>query len=276
MNPTTNPARRPRRRHQDRTGHEIPELGCWARRIRESRNLSRPRAAEHLHISKELLKMIERGDAGCTAAVLNKLVDIYGLDRAQQRYTRDLALPPVPLPPLEELRVRTLTPDRRAKLARLDDRGVAAAYIDPLWNLVLANQRFRAAVPGIEQYGDNLCLWFFHPGSTAPTAEPSVLHHRSTATYLVATLRGALGRHRRTPHARTLYQDLRGSALFSQIWDTSIAVAYGRRPDDPVHLRDPTTGEVYSVRIHLGDAPGSPDARFCLCYRQPYSGPELT
>ncbi|MFF0531125.1 helix-turn-helix domain-containing protein [Nocardia amikacinitolerans] len=276
MNPTTNPARRPRRRHQDRSGQEIPDLGRWVRRIRESRKLSRPRAAEHLHISKELLKMIERGDAGCSATVLDHLVAAYGLDRAQARYTRDLALPPVPLPPLEELRARTETLDRRAKLARLDDRYVAAAYIDPLWNLVLANQRFRTALPGIEQFGDNLCLWFFHPGSTTPTAEHLVLDHHSAAAYLVTTLRGALGRHRETPHARTLYQDLRGSDLFSQIWDTSIAVAYGRRPDDPIHLRDPTTGEPYSARIQFGDAPGSPDARFWLCYRQPDSEPEST
>ncbi|WP_431957973.1 helix-turn-helix domain-containing protein [Nocardia lijiangensis] len=272
MNPTTNPARRPRRRRQDRTGHEIPDLGCWARRIRESRNLSRPRAAEHLHISKELLKMIERGDAGCSATVLNNLVATYGLDRAQERYTRDLARPPVPLPPLEELRARTVTPDRQAKLARLHDREIAAAYIDPLWNLILANSCFRAALPGVEQFGDNICLWFFHPGSTAPTAEHLVIDHHSAAAYLVATLRGALGRHRETPHALTLFQDLCGSALFSQMWDTSIALAYGRRPDDPVHLRDPTTGELYSLRIHLGDAPGSPDARFCLCCRQPYTG----
>ncbi|WP_435593755.1 helix-turn-helix domain-containing protein [Nocardia sp. bgisy118] len=275
MNPTTNPARRPRRRRQDRTGPEIPELGGWARRIRESRKLSRQRAAAHLHISMDLLKKIERGDARASPTVLDNLVATYDLDRAQERYTRDLARPPIPLSPLEELRARTITPDRRAKLARLDDRDIAAAYIDPLWNLVLANQRFRAALPGVEQYRDNICLWFFHPGSTAPTAEHLVIRHHSAAAYLVATLRGALGRHRETPHALTLFQDLRGSALFSQVWDTSIALAYGRRPDDPVHLRDSTTGELYSTRIHLGDAPGSPDARFCLCYRQPYTGPEL-
>ncbi|WP_431953282.1 helix-turn-helix domain-containing protein [Nocardia lijiangensis] len=275
MNPTTNPARRPRRRRQDRTGPEVPELGGWARRIRESRKLSRPRAAADLHISKELLKMIERGDARASPTVLNKLVATYDLDRAQERYTHDLARPPVPLASLEELRVRTVTPDRQAQLARLDDRDIAAAYIDPLWNLVLANSCFRAALPGLERHRDNICLWFFHPGSTTPTAEHLVIDHHSAAAYLVATLRGALGRHRETPHARTLFQDLCGSAVFSQLWDTSIALAYGRRPDDPIHLRDPTTGELYSIRIQFGDAPGSPDARFCLCYRQPYTGPEL-
>lgn len=51
-----------------------------------------------------------------------------------------------------------------------------------------------------------MALWFFHPGSATPTAEPIVMHWNSAAAYRVATLRGALGRHRDTPHALTLCQ----------------------------------------------------------------------
>jgi DNA-binding transcriptional regulator YiaG len=86
---TTNPARHPRRRRQqDRTCSscsEIPDLGGWARRIRERRKLPRPRAADRLHISKEMLKKIENSDAPCSPAVLNHLVTAYDLDRAQER-----------------------------------------------------------------------------------------------------------------------------------------------------------------------------------------------
>ncbi|MEV0033357.1 helix-turn-helix domain-containing protein [Nocardia sp. NPDC050793] len=253
----------------------MPELGCWVRQIRERRKLPREHAARDLHISKDLLKKIESSDARCSPTVLNDLVVAYDLDRVQERFTRDLARPPVPLLPLEDLRHRTMTAEHRAKLARLDDREVAAAYIDPLWNLVLANSHFRATLPGTEQFSDNICLWFFHPGSSTLTAEHLIIEHRRTAAYLVATLRGALGRHRDTPHARAHFRELRGAALFCEQWDTSVTVAYGRRLDDPVHLRDPTTGELYSARIQLGDAPGSPDVRFCLCYRNPYSGPPL-
>ncbi|MDE1674768.1 helix-turn-helix domain-containing protein [Nocardia gipuzkoensis] len=273
MTRTTNPARHPRRRQQDRASSscsEVPDLGCWARRIRERRKLPRPRAADRLHISKEMLKKIENSDAPCSPAVLNHLVTAYNLDRAQERYTRDLARPPVALPPIAELRARTDTPEHRATLTYLDRREIAGAYIDPLWNVVLANERFTAGLPGIEQFRDNIALWFFHPGTTTPTAEPIVMYWDSAAAYLVATLRGALGRHRETPHALTLFHDLRAAATFSETWDTSDAVAYGRRPEEPVHLRDPTTGEAYSERIHLGYASSSNDVRFCVCYREPY------
>ncbi|MGY1896391.1 MmyB family transcriptional regulator [Nocardia gipuzkoensis] len=274
MTRTTNPAHHPRRRRQqDRTSSscsEVPDLGCWARRIRERRKLPRPRAADRLHISKEMLKKIENSDAPCSPAVLNHLVTAYDLDRAQERYTRDLARPPVAVPPIAELRTRTDTPEHRATLTYLDRREIAGAYIDPLWNVVLANERFTAGLPGIEGFRDNVALWFFHPGSTTPTAEPIVVHWDSAAAYLVATLRGALGRHRETPHALTLFHDLRGAATFSETWDTSDAVAYGRRPEEPLHLRDPTTGEPYSERIHLGYASSSHDVRFCMCYREPY------
>ncbi|WP_174188042.1 helix-turn-helix domain-containing protein [Nocardia barduliensis] len=279
MTRTTNPARHPRRRRQqDRTCSscsEIPDLGGWARRIRERHKLPRPRAADRLHISKHMLKKIEHNQATPSPAVLSHLVTAYDLDRAQERYIRDLARPPVTLPPIAELRTRTDTPEHRATLINLDRREVAGAYLDPLWNVVLANERFTASLPGIEGFRDNVALWFFHPGSTTPTAEPVLVHWDSAAAYLVATLRGALGRHRDTPHALTLIHDLRGAATFRERWDTSDAVAYGRRPEEPIHLRDPTTGEPYSAHIHLGYASSSHDIRFCVYYRQPYSGPAL-
>ncbi|MGV9723451.1 MmyB family transcriptional regulator [Nocardia beijingensis] len=279
MTRTTNPHHpRRRRRQQDRASSscsEIPDLGGWARRIRERRKLPRPRAADRLHISKDMLKKIEHNQATPSPAVLNHLVIAYDLDRAQERYTRDLAQPPVALPPIAELRTRTDTPEHRATLTYLDRHEIACAYIDPLWNVVLANERFTAGLPGIEQFRDNVALWFFHPGSATPTAEPIVVQWNSAAAYLVATLRGALGRHRDTPHALTLVYDLHAAATFSSLWNGSIAVAYGRRPEEPVHLRDPTTGEPYSERIHLGYASSSHDVRFCVCYREPYSGPAL-
>ncbi|WP_280345201.1 helix-turn-helix domain-containing protein [Nocardia abscessus] len=279
MTRPTNPAHHPRRRRQDRTNSscsEIPDLGCWARRIRERHRLPRPRAADRLHISKEMLKQIERNKVTPSPAVLNHLVTAYDLDRAQERYTHDLARPPVALPPIAELRARTDTPEHRATLTYLDRREIAAAYLDPLWNVVLANERFTASLPGIEQFRGNAALWFFHPCSTTLTAEPLVVRWDSAAAYLVATLRGALGRHRETPHAVTLVHDLRAAVTFRELWDTSDAVAYGRRPEEPVHLRDPTTGEPYSARIHLGNASSSHDVRFFVCYREPDNGPGLT
>ncbi|RBO78362.1 MmyB family transcriptional regulator, partial [Nocardia puris] len=97
-------------------------------------------------------------------------------------------------------------------------------------------------------------------------------HWDSAAAYLVASLRGALGRHRDTPHARTLYQELRGAATFTRLWDTSLSVAYGVRTEQPVHLRDPTTGQPYAAHIHLG-AQGT-DLHFGFAYRDPADQPQ--
>ncbi len=264
MNRRKLPAR-DRRRRQGHNGSELPDLGCWVRLVRERRDLTRPRAADRLNISAGLLKKIENGDAPCSPTVLNHMVAAYELDRAQQRYTRALTQPPVPLAPVAELRTRASTPEHHAKLAYLDRRGLVGVYIDPLWNVVLANECFRAVLPAVEHNGDNLARWFFHPGSAIPTAEPLVVHWDSAATSLVANLRGAFGIHRQTPHAHALYQDLRGAATFNRTWDTSIAVAYGHQPQEPVHLRDTATGDQYSAHIHLG-AQDSTDLRICIAY----------
>lgn len=268
MNQTTNPARDRRRRpgraaRPGRAESELPDFGGWVRRVREQRRLTRSRAAGLLHVSTELLKKIEYGTVACSSAVLDHLVVAYDLDHAQQRHTRDLAQPAIPLPPVSELRARAGSPEHRAKLAYLDRRNLAGAYLDPLWNVVLANDRFRAELPDVEHYRDNIALWFFHPDSPTPTAEAFVVHWNSTATHLVASLRGAFGRHRTTPAAFTLYQQLRDAPAFAQAWDTSLSVAYGFRTEQPILVHDPATGEPCTARIHLG-AQGSPDLHFFL------------
>ncbi|WP_280507885.1 helix-turn-helix domain-containing protein [Nocardia flavorosea] len=270
MNQTTNPARdrrrRPGRAARPRAESELPDFGGWVRRVREQRRLTRSRAAGLLHVSTELLKKIEHGTVACSPAVLDHLVTTYDLDHAQQRHTRDLAQPAIPLSPVSELRARASSPEHRAKLAYLDRRNLASAYLDPLWNVVLANDRFRAELPDVEHYRDNIALWFFHPGSSTPTAEAFVVQRDCAAAHLVASLRGAFGRHRTTPGAFTLYQELRGAGAFTQIWDTSLSVAYGFRAEQPILVHDPATGEPRTARIHLG-AQGSPDLHFFLAYR---------
>ncbi|WP_280422508.1 helix-turn-helix domain-containing protein [Nocardia carnea] len=272
MNRKTNPAHERRRPGRDES--ELPDLGRWVRLVREQRQLTRPRAAELLHISTELLKKIEHGNVACSPVVLDNLVTAYDLDNAQQRHTRDLAHPPIPLSPVADLRARAGTPEHRTKLAYLDRRDLAGAYVDPLWNVVLANDRFRAELPDVEHYRDNVALWFFHPGSSAPTAESFVVRWDCAAAHLVASLRGAFGRHRTNPGVFTLYRELRGAASFTQIWNTRLSVAYGFRTEQPILVRDPATGEPHTARIHLG-AQDSPDLHFFLAYRDPHHRPPL-
>ncbi|MEV4204352.1 helix-turn-helix domain-containing protein [Nocardia salmonicida] len=269
-NPPTNGPRRGRGRDLE---SELPDLGRWVRRVREHRELSRPEAAGLLNISYELLRKIEYGTTPCTLPVLEQMITTYGLDTAQARHTRDLALPSVSLTPVEELRTHHSARERLTKLNELDERGLVGAYIDPLWSLVHANKRFRSELPGIDRYDDNAALWFFHPGTTTRTAETLVVHWEAAAAYLVASLRAAFGIHRHNPQAQALFQKLCGSATFTELWNTELEVAYGYPTDEPLRLRDPDTGNLYSVRIHLGARVrthlDTPELRFFIGYPDP-------
>lgn len=283
MNRRTNPPNDPRRARASRDT-ELPDLARWVRQVREHRGLNRPEAAVLLDVGYELLKKIEYGKATCTPAVLEQMIDTYDLDTAQARHSRDLAEPPVALAQIDHMRTHHNTNDHLAILTDFDERGIPAAYIDPLWNVVYANDHFHAELPGLDRYDDNLALLFFHPGSILPTAESLVVHWDRAAAYLVATLRAAFGIHRDTPEAQLLYQKLRGALTFTDLWDNSIAVAYGYQTEKPIQLREPDTGSLYSVRIHLGvrgrrhlgtrgrrhlGSEDTPDLRFLIGYRDP-------
>ncbi|MEV0538426.1 helix-turn-helix domain-containing protein [Nocardia salmonicida] len=270
-NPPTNDPRRGRGPHLE---SELPDLGRLMRRVREDRELSRPEAAGLLNIGYELLRKIEYGTASCTLPVLEQMITTYELDMAQARHARDLAQAPVPLAPVEDLRARPSAGDHLSTLSRLDERGFAGAYIDPLWSLVHANKRFRSELPGIDRFDDSFALWYFHPSTTEYTAESLVVDWDTAAAYLVASLRVAFGIHRQTPRALALFQKLCGSEAFREFWNASFAVAYGYPTEEPLQLREPDTGELYSVRIHLGSrvrarlgTTDNPDLRFCIVYR---------
>lgn len=272
MHRRNRPTRGPRR-GRDRTEFGLPDLGRWVRQVRDHRKLTRPEAAGLLHISSELLKKIEYGTVPCTQPVLEQMITTYGLNMAQATHTRDLARPSAPLMPVEELRTCSSARGHRSTLKGLDERGVVGAYLDPLWNIVYANERTRTELPGIDDYDGNLALWFFHPGTTAQTAEPLVVHWDTVAAYLVASLRAAFGIHRDTTQAQILHRTLCGAETFKRLWADSIAVAYGYKTEQPLQLRDRRSGEPYSARIHLGSKSrvnhGSPDLRFCIAYRDP-------
>lgn len=275
MNRRTSPTNDPRRARGS-GDTELPDLGRWLRQVREHQGLNRPEAAGRLDVGYELLKKIEYGTAACTPAVLEQMIATYDLDTAQARHSRDLAKVPVALDPIAQLRARDSARDHLATLNSYDQRGMVAAYIDPLWNVVYANNSFRAALPGVDRYDDNLALMFFHPGSTAHTAEPFVVDWDRAAAYLVASLRAAFGIHRETPQAQLLYQKLRGAVTFTELWDNSLAVAYGYHTEEPIRLREFDTGLLYTVRIHLGvkghrnlGTSDTPDLRFCIGYRDP-------
>lgn len=269
--------RGPRVRGANDPAVEMPDLGRWARQLRGHHGLSRPAAAARLHLSVDTLKLIERNPAANpSAATLDRIIAGYNLEPAQQRFTRELAQPAVPLRPVAALRELLAVPEQQARLSRLGREGLACAFIDPLWNVVSANEPFSEAFPGVDDFDGNLALWHFRP-STPKAASPSnfVFADRASA-FFTATLRGALGRHRDAPQALALLRHLRTSATFTSAWTSSLAVAYGRSPAEHIHLRDTRTGEPYSMSVQLGAVVAACDIRLCVAYRLLYTGPALS
>ncbi|UGT53977.1 helix-turn-helix domain-containing protein [Nocardia asteroides] len=270
MNRRTGSTRRPRRGGARRTTSELPDLGRWIRQIRDDRGLTRSEAAGRLQISEDLIKKIERGERPATPTVLEQIITGYGLDESQARHTRELAEPATPLPSIDQLRARPLAAEHLATLRGLDERGLVGAYLDPLWNVVYANERFHAEIPDLAAYDDNLAQWYFHPGTTTPTAEPLLVHWDAAAAYMVASLRVKFGIHRHSPQARALHEKLSAATTFRKLWTSSTDVAYGHKTMHPLLVRHPGTGEQRTIRIHLGvGAQGPPDLRFCFVYPDP-------
>ncbi|MFC3961637.1 MmyB family transcriptional regulator [Nocardia jiangsuensis] len=243
------------------------------RQLRIHYGWTRLHAAQRLHMSDATVKRIEIRQLEVTAEALESIVVGFDLDRAQERFTRELAQAPVPLAPLAELRERAAAPEWRTSFAHLDDSGVACAFIDPLWNVVAANDRFAEAFPGLGDFDDNLALWHFHPGKKDSPSVRALVHRDDESAHFTKALRAALGRHRADPRAHELLRQLRASADFSARWKSTITVAYGRGPGNPVHLRDQRTGERYTLSIQLGKAMCEDNVQFCTALRDPYTGP---
>ncbi|MGW4365478.1 MmyB family transcriptional regulator [Nocardia takedensis] len=255
-------------------------LGQWARQVREHRHLTRRRAAALMHVNENTLKNIEletpEKQSAPQPSTVSSFAATFSLNHAQERHTHNLAAPPAPLPTIEQLRALADTPENRAQMSQLTERGAACAYIDPLWNVVLANEPFWTALPGLEQFDSNLALWLFHPDptDTPPASDHIVISQDEMAAYLTAATRGGLGRHRDSPRALTLLERLWRSPRFRHSWQNSIAVAYGRNHGVPVHLHDPFTDEPYTESVHVGFVPALPELGFCVGYRSDaHAGP---
>ncbi|WP_327139066.1 hypothetical protein [Nocardia sp. NBC_01327] len=89
----------------------------------------------------------------------------------------------------------------------------------------------------------------------------------------VAILRGAFGLYRTSPRARELFDHLKRDRDFRRIWNSGLKVAYARQPNELAHLRDPATGEPYSISIDISELADTRDIRVCQAFRQPHTRP---
>ncbi|MFE2997381.1 helix-turn-helix domain-containing protein [Nocardia sp. NPDC059246] len=246
----------------------MPRLGSWLQQVRDNRGLSQRQLALRTNISEPYIPKIEAGRIP-SREVLDQLICTLSLNPMQARYTRDLWAPAASLPSIDELRERSTTSSRIEHLERLDDSGVIAVYTDPLWNILAANASFHRALPGLAEPENNLALWHFHSTRGRRPAMDVTLQWEHEAAFLVSILRGAFGRYRESPRARDLFERLRHDKTFARLWSDIVNVAYARRTGDRAQLRDPATGEPYSISIDIHEVADAPEIRVCYAIRHP-------
>ncbi|WP_435592123.1 helix-turn-helix domain-containing protein [Nocardia sp. bgisy118] len=264
-----NPARRSPRIRRLRSQVAIPTFGSTCRLIREDLGLSLTRASPQLDIARSTLTDVENGFLP-TLDTVNQIIAGYKVDPLMARHLRELLAPAEDLPSTDYLRQcvreKTAAVDH---LCDLDERGVLAAYLDPLWNLLACNDSFRAAVPG-QHETDLIPAWLF-----SPPARNYFLDWPGEATHTVASHKTILGRYRDSEQAQRFVQILGQIPEFVDLWTSSIRIAYGRNTADLLHMRDRATGDPASYSLSISNVTQTEHVLLVTAIRKPYSGPAL-
>ncbi|WP_171050225.1 helix-turn-helix domain-containing protein [Nocardia cyriacigeorgica] len=263
---TRNPARRPRPTDHERP--HIPTLGSACLQIRSALGISRATAYLRHGVSTTYLADIERGRVMPSLEVLEQLITGYRCDPHQARYLRELRAPAVDLDPPEKLRQLVIDDtELMAQLADLTDRGILAAYVDPLWNILACNNGFRAALPRIETTN---CIptWLF-----TPAARKVLVEWEAETARAIATTKPVLARYRDSIQVRDIMRRLAPNRDFQRFWAPTVEVIYGRPVTDLLHISDPNTGTLISLHLVIAE-PGQPyNIQLLIATPRPYAGP---
>ncbi|MFC8529208.1 hypothetical protein [Nocardia sp. NPDC057227] len=247
----------------------LPALGDSLRVVRENLNLSRSKAYARHGVSASYLFEIEVNGYVPGLETLDKIIDGYRLGPALARHLRELRAAPEDLAPLSKLHeCVTSNAAHLAHLADLEGRGIIAAFVDPLWNILACTDALRANLPGIDE------TWSVPAWTFSATARQIIIDWEYEATHSVATLKSTLGRYRDSEQARTLIHRLRPNRDFQRLWNTSIDVTHTRDVNDLLHIRDPHTGVPGSCLITVADADQSHNIQLLTAINKPYAGPE--
>ncbi|WP_280215848.1 helix-turn-helix domain-containing protein [Nocardia cyriacigeorgica] len=261
-----NPAHRPRPTDHERP--HIPTLGSACLQIRAALGISRATAYLRHGVSTTYLADIENDRVMPSLEVLDQLITGYRCDTHQARYLRELRVPAADLDPPDKL--RQLVADDAAlmaQLADLTDRGILAAYVDPLWNILACNDGFRAALPGIEAT-DCVPAWLF-----TPAAREVLVEWEAETARAIATTKPVLARYRDSIQVHDIMRRLTRNKDFQRLWTPTVEVIYGRPVTDLLHIRDPNTGKLTSLHLVIAE-PGQPyNIQLLIATPRPYAGP---
>ncbi|MEV6557545.1 helix-turn-helix transcriptional regulator [Nocardia sp. NPDC051756] len=229
----------------------VPTLSDFMTQVRG--RLSRREAAEITGVSEHYIRNIEDGDRHPKAAIVAQLIAGYGLNMSQARHVRDLLAPPLDLTPTETLKEQVMQNSGLLDhLDLLESKGVLAAYVDPLLNVLLLNKHMIRAYPRLDVVG-NVAPWIFGPHSR------DILTDRGNEKdQVVALLKAVMGGHRDCFQTNHLLRRLRPIPEFNRIWTTRTRIAYGRETTDYLRWRDqftkePLTASIYSTDVEVPD-----------------------
>ncbi|MET7772099.1 helix-turn-helix transcriptional regulator [Nocardia sp. NPDC005366] len=225
----------------------VPTIGNTVRRIRDERGYTRDYAAVMLlKISRSYLRDIERGRRIPGADLLELIILGYRLDSTLARHLRELRVAAVALDPTAVLaRAVTGNPVLIAHLQSLNQRGELAAYIDPVWNVLACNEKFREATPGLERTG-SIPVWMF-----STHTKPILTDRPYELAYATASIRAITGCFRNAEQTRAVFHHLGPDTEFRATWSEDVRVVYGRDPSALMHAIHPVTGlpVTYSLTI---------------------------
>ncbi|WP_433620901.1 helix-turn-helix domain-containing protein [Nocardia sp. CA-120079] len=246
----------------------IPTLGTTLRLIREDLGLARSTARDRHGISDSYLFEIETDRYVPKLETLEAIIAGYKVDSLLARHLHELRAPAEDLAPVHKLRQSVAANlDWISHLDDLERRGVFAAYVDPIWNVLACNDLFHTALPGIEKT-DSIPTWIF-----SPIAQQVFVDWNREAAHSVAYNKAILGIYRDSQQARDLIRQLGPNKQCRRLWAASLSVTYGRDTDHLLHHRDVTTGELRSYRISIAPHTEALDVYLVTAIGKPYSGP---
>ncbi|WP_280362540.1 helix-turn-helix domain-containing protein [Nocardia wallacei] len=248
----------------------VPALPRFAMQVRAEAHRTRRDVYDVTGISDSYLRQIEEGRRpNPSPEVIDMLITAYQLTTAQARHLRDLAMPtPADLPTTDDLRACLLSdPAHLDHLEDLERRGVLAAYIDPLFNVLAMNKLMSAALPGLDEVG-NVVEWW-----TLPVAREVVVDYTEETDYLVAAVKGAMGRYRAARQTVDLIRSLRKHSLINRVWTSRARIAYGRPTTDVIRWRNPETGELFTATVHIQRVSDSAQTLLLTVFPKPVSEP---
>lgn len=142
----------------------------------------------------------------------------------------------------EELKA-SLDPIIMDTIHRLEDRYVAV--FDTRWNLLVSNEKYRSAFPGLAELG-NVMLWYFR----SALSRRVLVEWEREAELNAHWFRYLLGSYGDTPWGLAMLNELSRSPHFREYWAHEAKIVPGRAGEDSaLHMRDAVTGERWTLRV---------------------------